>query len=240
MNYFIFGSCVSRDIFNYSKDHNVVDYFARSSIVSVTSKPLDISEEEILLESDFRRRMLRRDLRKDFINVIKETPFDYLIIDFIDERLDLLKLDNKYYTRSNEFVSSNLEHTRNFELIKRNSANAIQLWYEACSIYVEQLTSIVQPSKIILHKTFWAKKVFDDGQESQFDPEYQKFIDTNNELLSLYYNFFISLVPDVRILEVDSKYRISNKGHMWGLAPFHYIDEYYMKALDDLSSLTNI
>lgn len=53
--------------------------------------------------------MIKRDLKKDFFSVIENTKSDYLIIDFVDERLDLLLLDGKYCTRSNELVSSGLE-----------------------------------------------------------------------------------------------------------------------------------
>src|SRR5690554_1693234 len=92
-NVFIYGSCVSRDIFNLDKVgyFNIVDYYARHSIGSMASKPYrtDCSLAEI--SSDFRRRMDLRDFDKSVLQ--SEYAFansDIILMDLIDERFDLV------------------------------------------------------------------------------------------------------------------------------------------------------
>jgi hypothetical protein len=63
MNVTIFGSCVTRDIFDFVEENeSVYRYFARSSVVSVVSKPIKINLEEINLKSSFQKRIVYYDL----------------------------------------------------------------------------------------------------------------------------------------------------------------------------------
>ena len=67
MNIFIYGSCVSRDIFRLvnNSSFNIVAYIARSSLASQFSgrdKGININYENI--KSDFRRRCVKNDIEK--------------------------------------------------------------------------------------------------------------------------------------------------------------------------------
>jgi hypothetical protein len=92
MKFAIFGSCVSRDVFDITGHNDLLKhYYARCSVVSAVSDPVAVSGSDIGLNSDFQRRMLISDFQKSFAKGSWKTDTDCLIIDFIDERFGLLR-----------------------------------------------------------------------------------------------------------------------------------------------------
>lgn len=77
----IFGSCVSRDIFEYDeqKSFELVGYYARISFASLSSSAM--IEQEVLdnIQSPFQKRMVLQDMNKSFIDRIKRNDFDFFI-----------------------------------------------------------------------------------------------------------------------------------------------------------------
>lgn len=59
VNIAIFGSCVSRDVFNFDEENkfNIIDCFARSSFASIYTSPSDIPVS--VLESSFQNRQVQ-------------------------------------------------------------------------------------------------------------------------------------------------------------------------------------
>ncbi|MEK4055169.1 DUF6270 domain-containing protein [Paenibacillus sp. FSL F4-0087] len=111
----IFGSCVSRDVFRIAQHEKKLEYYARSSLISLLSNPLEVIQKDISLESEFQKGMIVKDFSNTFLEELKQKNHNTFIIDFVDERFDLMKLDNSYVTRSNEFVNGNLENLYLYE-----------------------------------------------------------------------------------------------------------------------------
>lgn len=90
MEILIYGSCVSRDAleFDSEKRLKLIDYFARSSLASSMSNNVinDIPTHNI--HSSFQKRMVENDLNKSILAIIKQSKYDILLVDFIDERFD--------------------------------------------------------------------------------------------------------------------------------------------------------
>lgn len=104
----ILGSCVSRDVMEYmDRDlYEISLYIARTKIVSQLSFPLCVNESEINLSSAFQKRLVIYDMNKRQFELMPENRGDYGIIDYIDERFNLLQIDDTYITKSNELVRS--------------------------------------------------------------------------------------------------------------------------------------
>ena len=234
-NIVILGSCVTRDIFRLFPGHfNVVAYFARTSIISLMSDPLLIKESDINLDSAFQRRLILYDFNKLFFPVIKKADFDCLMIDFIDERFDLLKYDNCYVTRSPEMVNSKLETKFNFELIKRNVPRTHELWEESCDSFIYELKKSISLERIILHKAFWAEKYCDNNVIRDFSQQQLEGIRKNNIILERYHSFFQSRLQGISILELGKGSFVADKDHQWGLSPFHYEENYYLESKNQI------
>lgn len=229
MRYFILGSCVTRDVFRESKtDNKVVDYYARTTIKSLISKPVTINE--IKLESKFQRRMIECDFKKTLFEDIKNSEFDIFIIDLIDERFDIVKVDDSYVTRSSEFVAAGLEN------IGEKINKSLPDWERECSEFVNRLLSIIPVKNIIIHEAYWAKKYVENGEIKEFpNPNY---IDTNNSLLKEYYSVLKKLIP-TSVVKFEGDL-LGDSSHVWGLSPFHYNDEYYKNIHNQLLSRESI
>ena len=107
----IFGSCIARDALEHSEKAVLLGrYFARSSLISAYSKPIEINADAISLGSAFQCRIVTDDLTKAFRRFLESTKCaDYLVIDFIDERYDVYEYsENHYYTFSSEHNISGL------------------------------------------------------------------------------------------------------------------------------------
>ncbi len=117
---FILGSCVTRDALELAKKGQFVltDYLARTSIASAFQDNAIFEYDTSKIASAFQRRMVDNDLLKSTTNTLINTDFDFLVIDLIDERFDIVKNDkNQYFTLSSEFKDNiSLKDNRTYAL----------------------------------------------------------------------------------------------------------------------------
>ncbi|WP_240519117.1 DUF6270 domain-containing protein [Bacillus cereus] len=228
----ILGSCVTRDAFRYDEENifKINKYYARSSLVSIYSEPIKITLKDINLESQFQKRMVYSDLTKDFRKYVKNQVADYFLIDFIDERLSVLKNGDSYFTRSNEFVKAKINLKGNV----LNSVEKMSEWKESAQLFSEELRKHFNLDQIILHKAYWKESYIDkDGEVRAFNDD---TIAQNNEKLMQYYSLIEENLKGIKTIEVEEL--ISSEIHIWGLSPFHYQDEYYKEFINQLKVLT--
>lgn len=234
----ILGGCVTRDVFRFSEEdkYTIMSYYARSSIVSIYSRPINIRHDEIKLDSDFQKRMVYYDLTKHFREYIKTTTADYFIFDLIVERLRVLKYGNSYLTRSNEFNKSNL--AKKLKTASVSPEDQLKMWKQSMKQLMEDLKMRFLPDRIILHKAYWKDEYYnEDGERCQF---VDKPIKENNERLMAYYEFIENNFDGIRTIELDNHFLADSK-HKWGLSPFHYEEAYYLefnKRLDTIVTET--
>ncbi|MGG0237437.1 DUF6270 domain-containing protein [Bacillus rhizoplanae] len=236
----ILGSCVTRDVFRYDEENifKVNKYYARSSLVSIYSKPINVTLEDINLGSAFQKNMVYNDLAKGFRKYIKNQIADCFLIDFIDERFPVLKNGDSYFTRSNEFVNAK----SNIKGDALNSVEKMNKWKESALLFSEEISNHFNLDQVILHKAYWKESYIDkDGEVKAFkDSEVKVFngevIAQNNEKLMQYYSFIEENLKGIKTIQLDEL--IASETHVWGLSPFHYQDEYYKEFVKQLKLLT--
>ncbi|EAJ6392979.1 hypothetical protein E5G36_09245, partial [Campylobacter coli] len=182
----IFGSCVSRDIFEYDeqKHFELVGYYARSSFTSLSSNAM--IEQDVLdnIISPFQKRMVLYDMNKSFIDRIKRNDFDCLLIDFIDDRFHFYKLSNdSIVTLSNEYKKAKGK-LYSSNMIYSKSQEHIDLWKKGIEKVYDDLYLI--QDKIILNKVYWTD-VFVTGDKLKINEEY---LADNNVFLKERYDDF--------------------------------------------------
>ncbi len=236
----IFGSCVTRDIFRVDGNNvTISDYFARQSIASSVTEPCAVDSKNIALESNFQKRMVKRDFDKSFWKTLKEVAFDFLLIDLIDERFNLLQIGDSKITKSSEFAKSGLSKKMGpFEEISRSQYSDEQ-WAIDCKRFCELLLENVEINKIILVKAFWAQKYLNgEGSVVPFDDSTNfkaETINNANQRLEYYYDYLVSNLPGVRIVEI--KEPVADMQHIWGLSPFHYEEKRYRQCRMELNQI---
>ncbi|HNX79918.1 MAG TPA: DUF6270 domain-containing protein [Prolixibacteraceae bacterium] len=243
MNILIFGSCVTRDAFdigNYKNDDLAhIHYFARNSLISLNSPPFNIDVNDIHDVNLFQQRLIANEMNRTFYSHIstRDLKETYLIIDFIDERLDLLLYDDKYLTCSLEFENSNLSKSMKGQRIKRSVSLVENLWKRNCILFIEKIKRFFPPEKIILHKAFWSEKFLNNRESHEFADIRQ--VRDNNEQLSIYYSFFQMNFPEIKVIDLTHRGYYADKNHKWGFNPAHYENEYYFQFLVELDRILN-
>ena len=243
-NIVIHGSCITRDIFRiHPEGFNIVDYFARSCLTSIVSTPLNIDEENLPgLTSKFQKRMVINDFKKNLFEQIEKFDFDYFLIDFIDERFNLLQAGTSYITKSAEFMNSKyLENTSvDFTEIRRLNY-PFDLWKLDCNKYINRLTQVVPAEKIVIIKGKWAEKYQDaSGNIMEFNGINHfriEFISKMNALLDNYFGHICNQLPQLHCISYPLA--IAQEKHEWGLSPFHYLTEQYDNIYEDLYQFTH-
>ncbi|EBF6110853.1 hypothetical protein RMS36_001790 [Campylobacter coli] len=208
----IFGSCVSRDIFEYDeqKHFELVGYYARSSFTSLSSNAM--IEQDVLdnIISPFQKRMVLYDMNKSFIDRIKRNDFDCLLIDFIDDRFHFYKLSNdSIVTLSNEYKKAKGK-LYSSNMIYSKSQEHIDLWKKGIEKVYDDLYLI--QDKIILNKVYWTD-VFVTGDKLKINEEY---LADNNVFLKERYDDFAKFFPEVKCIEYSQDLLILDHEHKWG------------------------
>lgn len=217
----IWGSCVSRDSLEFANNIEIGKYCARSSIISAVAPPVAMDTIKILkLEKEIRpfyRRVIDEDMHKTALRDFNAK--NVLVLDLIEERVPAgLTLCGTYITYS--------------QVLHKFSNNGKQLLQRIIEPYSDEyvdlfLTSIDKFAKkigdkhVFIHKAFYAKGKWE--------------FERQNEILEVYYQRASKAFTKSSIIEVDKAFRISGPNHKWGIAPYHYIDEYYRQFLKEFS-----
>ncbi|MGU5579556.1 DUF6270 domain-containing protein [Aeromonas hydrophila] len=239
MKIFIYGGCVSRDIFNFdnSKEHVIDKYFARS-VISSAFESVEVEDhwsEKIV--SNFQKRIVSSDLKKTLSKEIENSHFDIFLIDFMSERHPLFIFKNgARCTLSTEIMSAGFPH--NDTTIGRKvlpfSDEMFLLWESGWQKFINLMAALDKKHLILVNEIYWCNKVDDN---SSFNDKFsEEFILEANSYLSRIYNRVLEDIPKVQFLSIDEKYSIAASNHRWGKSPFHFIDAYYKIKLDKISS----
>lgn len=208
------------------------------------SEPLEINETDINLDSAFQRATTLQDFRKPFLHSLKEmsSEVDFLLIDFVDERFDLLQHKNSFITRSNELIECGLadNHIYIFSRIIRDAEATHLLWEKACLKFIDQLTQILPANKIILNIPHLSSKYRNNnGAIEEFEEDYLLYhrVEPINTLLNRYNTFFQKNMPGINVIALSPEEYISDADHLWGPGPYHYVRDSYISLFRQLQGI---
>lgn len=227
----ILGSCVSRDALEIDPDaFKIVNYLARTSMASVGMSAvddLDVRQKVATLPSDFQRRMALNDLDKTTSTFVRDTPHDILLLDFVDERFNLVLTGKTLYSLSGELEKSGLD-TEGKTLLTPDSESFLSLW----SMGLERLLSSVDRTKVVLNRAYWAERNRDGSEASSMG-----WIKRNNALLKRLYEA-AERSWHIPSIHYPPEIILADPGHRWGKAPYHYTETLYLHTIQELKRLT--
>lgn len=233
----IHGSCVSRDIFNFDKNNEILlgKYFARNSFVSTVNKPFN-EEININISSPWQKRMVEIDLKKELFNQLSINPADHLLIDFIDERFALMKYKESIFTLSTELKNSNFLDDFKGDYIDKLDLKK-SFWKKPMDDYLNNLIKIYKENRIIIHETYLVDSFSTKGGEIKDFPESNLNYNYKvNKILEEYYNYMKTKLPNAHVVNIIGNYN-SSETHRWGISPVHYEDSYYKHALEIIKNI---
>lgn len=242
-----YGSCITRDNFNsklnknYKEKYECVATSLHTSIVSLVSPQVPFDETKLdhvdIKSADRNKRIVMDELNRTFLNDLKESQPDYLIMDFFPDiyfgvvfSQDRILTNNNWYITGTSFYR---EMPEKFTLkIGSNSADYLSVWLPAINKFFEFLKQNVPNCEVIINKARFSNRLLDgDGNLSHIPS-----MDGYNEVWNVLDNFVISKY-DLKCIELDhSKYFISHKPTLgWDIFQLHYQDNYYHDFLGELN-----
>lgn len=227
----IYGSCVSRDIFNFPNEElQMRAYFARSSFISAASSPSQLPTRKSMLTSPFQQRMLEQDITSRILPQLASLADQIILIDLIDERGGVLELeDGGFITDLSELRHSGWRKlVRSVRKHSLGEETHLKLFREA----INPVLDAAGGPKTVVVKTRFAE--FTDRGKPV--PDYAQASSSKwNEL----YEPYFSLLEEtgLQILDVPAELCIADTKHQWGVAPYHYIPEFYRWIANQLLSL---
>ena len=228
----ILGSCVSRDAFTseYADVVALGEYFARSSVASAgSSAPFDVTGSLEDIQSPFQRRIVEYDVTKAFLSYIAEADFDILLLDFIDERFDLVRDGESVATRSDEFLRSNPDESK-LTRIPSGSDEHFDLWVKGWEAILSAIDAGPGRECIRISKTYWATTSIDGKGFAQSPARIAKA----NAFLDRLYARAEQDLGEYQFLRYRAEDLRGDPGHQWGRSPFHYVPSFYQRLVSHL------
>ncbi|MBS1868257.1 MAG: hypothetical protein JSS99_01185 [Actinobacteria bacterium] len=242
MSVAIFGSCVSRDLFEDPRLRAALGHYgARSSVISAVATPVPLAPERVAIPSEWQRRCVLADFGKTFFASLEATRPDWLVIDLIDERFDVLCTSGSFVTRSSAFQAAGLDDATDLGLmpIRRMSPDGRALFAQAAPDFAARVLELVPRERIVLHRALWCTHFERDGAVHTFPEERRQLSELQNAMLGDAYDALEEALGGVgATIAVDPATHLADAHHRWELEPYHYVPGYNAHASETLLRLT--
>jgi hypothetical protein len=224
----IYGSCVTRDLFEHPGLRPALSvYGARSSVISVVAPPVPIDEQHVVLSPQWQRRCVLADFQKTFFTSLADARPDWLVIDLIDERFDLLRCAGSLVTRSSAFQASGFAETAGLALtpVRRMSADGNRLFEQAAGEFAARVMRVVPAERVILHRARWCCSYRADGGILPFPDDRLSLCHAQNAMLDHGYDALADAFGGrAQVVDHDTARSLADADHQWGLEAYHYDD----------------
>lgn len=248
----IIGSCITRDIWPIlDEPAPELLYLSRTSLPSLVSPPVaglePIADQPGGGISRSQRNSVLADLQKTAFSTIAEFAPSHIVLDVIDERYDLLQAGEAVITHSWDLKESGYldqPWAAGARRIPRTSDEARGLWRAAVPAFVEALRRHgLLGARILLHEGRWAQSYRDGAGALQALPDALQIWDglpasraEHNALLADTHERLDAQLHGLVRIRAAPHLQVADETHRWGLAPFHYIPDYYRDVLRQLQA----
>jgi hypothetical protein len=239
----ILGSCVTRDLWRMmGAPADDLLYISRTRLPSLfAARPqgmvLPDAPPPGLRPNP--AQALRADLAKTALACLAAFRPDVVIVDFIDERFDLLVGAGGVVTASWELETSGWDALLPLEALRRVdalSAADATLWRRG----LDALATLCAPggalsgTRLVLHEARWSNALQTPSRRIEpLDPDLEitpgrpASRAAHNARLGRMHAATRAALPGLEVVKAPESLILSDPDHVWGLSPFHYIPDYY-------------
>ena len=244
---FIYGSCVSRDSFEYLDPprFHLVEYVARQSLASAFAEAGEPAFDTRQLDSAFQRRVLDLDASSGLPSRLRTAAdrTQLLLWDLFDERLGYyIRDDGTVVTNTVELIRWSRESglAPSGRLVPYGSREHLRMFTSRLTEFRALLDETGLRDRLVVVAPSWAR-VTDTGERtpSSFGITAQRA----NVVTLPYLQAVRDAIQPGLIISPPLEITRAASDHQWGIAPFHYVPEVYREitgALEDLASKPSI
>lgn len=245
----IWGACVTRDMLQdkvLSGEYEVRKWISFNTPITTLTKPYDgeFDVEAMPWGTGFFRRNMRSDLKKDYFEYLFSEESDYILVDMIDSRMDIVKHGDCMLTVSNQidFNWNYMNETfgegywERFKLTDFDDG----LYCRAASDIAERILEKYRPDQIILNRHYGVKDILDREAcvIERFPPERCEEVERANYLYHKLNDVLEKKFYGCHVINFPDNV-IADKHHQWGLLPLHYDKLYYEYGGRAISEILN-
>lgn len=230
---FIWGSCVSRDTFEYlPEDYELLGYVARQSWLSAEVQASVEPGERV--ESKFQQRMIEGDIAGNALSRIAENAqqIDLLLLDLCDERLGITDLGKDgILTRSVEKMTGGAQDgiDASGRVIGFGEPEHLERWSVVARTVRDRLDSLGLLGKTLVLAAEWAL-VDDEAQ-----PSPTSFGMAPVEMNQRYAPYY-EVLEELGFQVFHTGATLGAADHQWGRAPFHYHEVVYDQLVEVITA----
>lgn len=234
--YLVWGSySLRRAVNSLVMDLNNVTHFQFSSLIGAIAEKSNKSFEH---SSSYRKSMVENELQSVFWTGIQSClleKYDYLIIDFLEERYDIYETDTGYRTASDAYIEGKCSEAV-ISYLSRLDTKVDELWQERCNELIKVLKQSFEPEKVILVKNYLMESFGEYSGEEVF--ENISWIKQINQLLKKYYEYIEKEFEGIRVIEVKKEVtQFSDITYRYGCYPWHYNEARELDLFEALWSI---
>lgn len=230
-NFFVYGGCISRDIFN--PEYNVSNlklahYAARTSIVKLSSPPCLSEIKSKYVTSPFQSKAINNDAKNNLLEYINKINFDFFLMDFMFLKYRVVECKNTWLTYSSELKKAKVISSSS-QMINAEMKVFWVRFEEGLRLLLDALDKKGHLDSLILNKLYLSEK---DADNIDFDN--QSYISKQNEHLDKAYSIASKYLNRNQFIVYDENLFVGDPNHKWGRDPMHYIPAFYEDSYSQL------
>lgn len=235
----IIGTCLTRELFNYTKEYKVKTYIMQQSIYTINSNPYPIKQEDIELTDNFKFkvRMVYYDFNKIAFQQLSVNPSEYLIVDLADQIRNLVILDD--FDNIRLIATSSIIEVLSKLNIKYHIYDIDSLTNEEIYFFMQQFIEIIlslyDSKKIILNKVQLKNEYYENNEKKYIDESILVY--RRKKTIEKMEKIFVNLIPDCKILETKYEPILDINHRLGGPHPGHFEEIYYKYKMELLDRL---
>lgn len=237
----IFGTCISRELFNYIDTYTVRTYLMQQSIYTIDSNSYPIDLEKIQTRDNyaFKNRMIYYDFNKLAFSILSESPSEYLIVDLADQSRDVVVLDNYDNIRltATSAMLENLSRLGEKYHIENIESYSNEELYNYLKRLVQIFLSLYDERNIILNKIQMQNEYYVNNEKKYIDDNI--LIYKRRKYLTMLETIFLDLLPNCRVLQTKHTPILDINHRFGGPHPMHFEEIYYRYRMNLLDALIN-
>lgn len=233
----LIGNCVSRDMITPLVEKGKAQVLQYSGFVSPASMFSEKGSCHIELDDmkdyegpNFYKRSLCFDINKYSFDYITEKRADFLLVDLLSARLDMLKKGNHLVTITYPVMTNRERLNRDCGFDTYEQIRPFDIDDDEWNRCVDSLSALIlknyAPSQIILHKYYNAEKYIDGSKIRLFGSKEIEDYQKQNELIKKLDARLENNLIGCHIIKAPECV-LADKSNSRGLHPLHYLQDYY-------------
>lgn len=215
-------------------------YVGKQSIISACCEPFKGDVNVVKNNKDIAN--IIGDIKKSSIERISSNKSDYIVIDLLDEKFNLVKFNGRYVISASDAFNRNKSNILidgvSFEkkqLLKYNITE--QEINTAVVEFCNKVKKMYDEKHIILHEAYFAVKYKDKyGVLKSFAKGTVESFEEKNNLLKKLYEIIKKELPHCHVIDLHN-YILSDELHVNGLSTMHFTDKYYNMLANKITKI---